>query len=160
MNKKLTDAQDIILSRINHISGKLGLNNIMAQLYALLYMSDKPLSLGDMSERLKISKASASINIRALERYNAVRKIWVKGSRKDYYEAEADITKVVKDRVRLMTENRLSEMENMINTSYNELNSVASPDKEENDGIKFFSQRLERLRDLNKKAKTILEFIA
>ena len=39
---------------------------------------------------------SASINIRALERYGVVRQIWVKGSRKDYYEAETDFWKIVK----------------------------------------------------------------
>jgi len=84
MNEDLVKAQDVFLQKINKICRDFGLNNIMAQLYAILYFSKEPLSLNDMLERLKISKGSVSINIRALERYGAVRRIWVKGSRKDY----------------------------------------------------------------------------
>ena len=159
MNERLMKAQAVFLDRINQICGKLGLNNIMTQLYAILYLSDKPLSLDDMVERLKISKASASINIRALERYDAVRKVWVKGSRKDYYEAEPDIAKVGRDRVRSMTQSRLSEINDMIDISYSTLNSAASSDGKEKDDIKVFTQRLDRLRSFHKKAQSVLDFI-
>lgn len=159
MNKKLIEVQDIFLDRINQICNKLGLNNIMAQLYAVLYLSDKPLSLDDMVERLKISKASVSVNIRALERYNAVKKIWVRKSRKDYYEAEPDIAKVVRDRIKFMTQSRLSEISDMIDLSYETLNSVDSSDKEGKDGIKIFTQRLDKLKKLHDKAKAVLNFI-
>src|SRR3989338_5938972 len=114
MNENLTNAQDVFLNEINQICSKFGLNNIMAQLYAILYLSDKPLSLDDMVDRLRISKGSASINIRALERYGAVRRVWIKGSRRDYYEAEADIVKVVVGRIRSMVNGRLTELEHMI----------------------------------------------
>ena len=66
MNENLIKVQDIFLNRINHICKKLGLNNVMAQLYAILYLNNEPLSLDDMVERLKISKGSASVNITAL----------------------------------------------------------------------------------------------
>jgi len=159
MNKKLIEMQDAFLYNINQVCSKLGLNNIMAQLYAILYLSDKPLSLDDMVERLKISKASVSVNIRALERYNAVKKVWVKKSRKDYYEADIDIAKVVRNRVRSMAQSRLSEIGDMINTSYETLNSISSSDKSEKDDVKIFVQRLNKLKDLHGKAKTVLNFI-
>src|SRR3989338_5100918 len=105
MNDKLLKAQDLFLDKINNICNKFGLNNIMAQLYVMLYFNNNPLSLDDMVERLKISKGSASVNIRALERYGAVRQVWVKGSRKDYYEAEPDISKIIFDRTKSMVKN-------------------------------------------------------
>jgi DNA-binding transcriptional regulator GbsR (MarR family) len=37
-----------------------------------------------------------SINIRALERWNMVRQVWIKGDRKDFYEAETDFWKIIK----------------------------------------------------------------
>jgi DNA-binding transcriptional regulator GbsR (MarR family) len=49
-----------------------------------------------MSESLAISKGNVSINVRALERWNMVKTVWVKGDRKDYYEAETDFWKIVK----------------------------------------------------------------
>jgi DNA-binding transcriptional regulator GbsR (MarR family) len=40
------------------------------------------------------------MNIRYLEQWEAVKKIWVKGSRKDYYEARTDLPKIVLKRLR------------------------------------------------------------
>lgn len=148
MDNKLAQVQDIFLTNINQICGKLGLNNIMAQLYVALYFSDKALSLDDMVEQLKISKASASINIRALERYGAVRKIWVKGSRKDFYAPEGDITKVIMERVRSMVKGRLSEVESMLNLSYEALNSVEAGHGADDESVKLFKDRLNKLRSL------------
>jgi len=155
MNKSLADAQDVFLGKLNQICNKFGLNNIMAQLYAMLYLSNRVLSLNDLKERLKISKASASINMRALERYGAVRRVWVKGSRKDYYEAEADIAKVIMDRTRSMAHGRLSEIDDMLKTSYRILDSINSVDKGERDAIKVFRERLDKLRGFHKQAQTL-----
>jgi DNA-binding transcriptional regulator GbsR (MarR family) len=70
-------------------SALLGMiNKAQGQIYALLFISDEPLSLDEISDRLGISKSNVSINIRMLEDFNLVRKVWVKGSRKDYYSAE------------------------------------------------------------------------
>ena len=155
MNKKLLEAQDVFLDRINQICNKFGLNNIMAQLYAILYLSNEALSLNDMVERLKISKGSASVNIRALERYGAVRRVWVKGSRKDYYEAETDIAKVAMDRVKAITQLRLLEVDDMIKSSYEVLNSVNSLDKKEEASAKVFKQRLNELEKVRDKVQSI-----
>ncbi|MFC1623850.1 GbsR/MarR family transcriptional regulator [Candidatus Omnitrophota bacterium] len=155
MNKNLTDAQDVFLSKVNQICNKFGLNNIMAQIYAVLYLSNRALSLNDMVERLKISKGSASINIRALERYGAVRKVWVMGSRKDYYEAETDIAKVIMDRVSSMAQRRLSEVDDMIRSSYQVLDSLDKLDKENNDIVEVFKERLNRLRELHGQTETL-----
>ena len=108
MNEKMEKAQDMLLEKVNKFCREFGLNNIMAQLYAILYFSKKPLSLDDMVERLKISKGSASVNIRILERDGIVRRIWVKGSRKDYYEAEIDISKVILERIFLLSSLKIS----------------------------------------------------
>ena len=159
MNEKLIQAEDVFLDRINQICSKFGLNNIMAQLYAILYLSNKPLSLNDMVERLKISKGSVSVNIRALERYGAVRRVWVKGSRKDYYEAETDIAKVIMDRVKSMAENRLSEVDNMVNSSLEALNSVGSLEDTEKESVEIFKQRLDKLKSLHNRAESLFSLL-
>ena len=157
MKKNLADAQDIFLGKVNQICSKFGLNNIMAQLYALLYLSKHPLSLDDMAERLKISKGSASINIRAVERYGAVRRVWVKGSRKDYYEAETDIVKVIMDRITSMAQRRISEIDEMLKSSYKILNSVNSSNKEEEEAINVFKERLDKLKELHSQAQSLFD---
>lgn len=157
MNHQLAAAQDVFLDKINTICSKFGLNNIMAQLYAVLYLSAKPLSLDDMVERLKISKGSASINIRALERYGVVKGVWVKGSRKDYYEAESDISKVIMDRIQAMAKARLSEVNSMINSSHEALGLVSSQNGVEEESVRVFKDRLEKLRNIYNQAQALFD---
>lgn len=159
MNEKLMQAQDIFLSRMNQICSKFGLNNIMAQLYAILYLNPRPISLDDMVERLKISKGSASVNIRALERYGAVRKVWVKGSRKDYYEAELDISKVICERITSLIQGRLLEVADMLKFSYEAVIKAGCAEKEESESIENFQQKLDELKRLHNKAQSLFNFL-
>lgn len=161
MNKELVRAQDVFLEKINEICGKFGLNNIMAQLYAVLYLSNKPLSLGELAERLHISKASASVNMRALERYGVVKSVWVKGSRRDYYRAEADIANVIITRAKSMAQGRLSELEDIINSSSQVLKDSNPPavSEEEKEELKVFKERVEALRDFHKKAQAVFDLL-
>ena len=76
----------VLLGMINRVGG---------QIYALLFRSEEPLSLDEISNRLGVSKSNIAINIRMLEEYGLVRKVWVKGSRKDYYAAERTYPKKV-----------------------------------------------------------------
>ena len=59
-------------------------------------------------EVLKISKGGVSVNIRELERWGAVKKVWVQGSRKDFYVANSDFVNVgyvrMKNRMKKMLE--------------------------------------------------------
>lgn len=159
MNKDLMKAQDIFLDKINHVCKKLGLNNVMAQLYAILYISNEALSLDDMAKRLKISKGSASVNIRALENYGAVRRVWIRGSRKDYYEADTDIMRVIMDRVKLIGKIRLSEIDTMTKSCYQILNSADPVDKDENVAIKAFRQKLDKIETLRRKAHSLFSVL-
>jgi len=150
---ELKHVQDLFLEKINALCKKFGLNNIMSQLYAILYFSGKPLSLNDMVAELQISKGSVSVNIRALEAYGVVRRVLVRGSRKDYYEAEADIAKVLVERASSMAEKRLSEFGRMIDSSYEALNSMDPENKSES--VIVFRQRLDKLKSFYEQAASM-----
>ena len=96
MSAQMERIREEIIEATGRITSFWGFSKIMGQLYGLLYLSPKPLTLDDMAESLSISKGNASINIRALERWNMVKHVWIKGDRKDYYEAETDFWKIVR----------------------------------------------------------------
>jgi len=96
VNEHLSKARERFIEGIGRLATTVGVSRVIGQLYAMLFLSDKPLCLDDMVERLKISKGNASLNIRGLERLGAVKKVWVKGDRKDFYEAELDFQKVIR----------------------------------------------------------------
>jgi DNA-binding transcriptional regulator GbsR (MarR family) len=83
------DAIDIFLQGAGKISSALlgMINKVGGQIYALLFLSDEPLSLDEIAKRLSVSKSNVSVNIRFLEEYDLVKQVWIRGSRKDYYAA-------------------------------------------------------------------------
>lgn len=75
------------------------LNKSVGQIYGLLYMTPEPLSLDDIAQRLSMSKGNASMNLKVLKFWRAVRSVWVDGTRKDYYEANRDLFVLASERL-------------------------------------------------------------
>lgn len=96
MNNAAAEIREGLMEAMGRITSFWGFSKIMGELYGLLYLSPEPLTLDEMSENLSVSKGNVSINIRALDRWSMVKTVWVKGDRKDYYEAETDFWKIVK----------------------------------------------------------------
>ena len=96
----LEEAIDTFIQGAGKVSSALlgMINRVGGQIYALLFIADEPMSLDEIADRLGVSKSNVSVNIRMLEDYSLVRKVWIKGSRKDYYAAERVYPKkVLKD---------------------------------------------------------------
>jgi DNA-binding transcriptional regulator GbsR (MarR family) len=68
-----------------------GLNRLLGQAYVLLYLSPEPRSLDEVASDLGVSKASVSIACRQLDSWGALKRVWKKGDRRDYYEVETDL---------------------------------------------------------------------
>ena len=74
----------------------MGLPRSTGQIYGLLYLAPRPLSLDDIAELLSISKASASTGTRQLVTWQAVKEVWVPGDRRDHFEALGDLRELLR----------------------------------------------------------------
>ncbi|MCB1224364.1 MAG: hypothetical protein KDK99_01015 [Verrucomicrobiales bacterium] len=74
-----------------------GLGRMVGRVFALLYLTPEPLALEQIAESLAVSKASASIVVRQLAALHAIRRVWVPGDRRDFYEAETDFGVIFRD---------------------------------------------------------------
>jgi len=160
MNENLVRARDNFIEGIGHLSTTVGLSRVTGQLYATLFFSNSPLCLDDIVERLKISKGSASVNIRTLERWGLVRKVWVKGSRKDFYEAEVNFEKIINGELAVQVRRKLgrtldtlTETENLIKEIPEDLN------QEDKKTVEFYQKRLRKMKEIYKLAEGFLESI-
>src|SRR6266446_1477468 len=129
-----------------------GFGRIPGQLFALLYLSAKPLCLDDIVRELGVSKASVSTTVRQLEQWAAVRRVWVKGDRKDYYEAETDFGTMLR-RGLLMTFRKKIEtagiqIGNVENTLRQAIDKADDGQREE---MQVVAERLQRARDFHNK---------
>ncbi len=68
-----------------------GINKTMAQLHALLMISEKPMSTEQMMETLQISRGNTNMNVRALVEWGLASKEMISGDRRDFYSAKKDI---------------------------------------------------------------------
>ena len=81
--------------RWGDLGGQWGVNRSVAQIQALLYLSDRPLTAEDIAEVLGIARSNVSNSIRELIIWKLVRRVPVLGDRRDHYEAEADLWQIL-----------------------------------------------------------------
>jgi len=73
-----------------------GVNRSVAQIHALLYLSDVPLTAEDIADSLGMARSNVSTSLRELLGWNLIRRVHSMGDRRDYYEAEADMFEMVR----------------------------------------------------------------
>lgn len=73
-----------------------GVNRSVAQIHALLYLTDKPLTAEEIAERLAMARSNVSNSLRELQAWNLIRRVHVMGDRRDHYEAEVDMFEMVR----------------------------------------------------------------
>ena len=88
-----------------------GINRTMAQIHALLLVSQEPLSADDIMNELQISRGNTNMNVRELMDWGIVEKILKPGERKEFFVAEKDIWKVA---MRIIKERKRKEVEPII----------------------------------------------
>lgn len=89
--KRLPAAVEQFVLRWGDMGGQWGVNRSVAQIHALLYLSDRPLTAEEIAETLGIARSNVSNSIRELIGWKLVRRTPVLGDRRDHYEAEADL---------------------------------------------------------------------
>jgi DNA-binding transcriptional regulator GbsR (MarR family) len=108
---KITEARQQFISSWGAFGTHWGINRTMAQIHALLLISADPLTQDDLMEELHISRGNANMNIRELITWGLVERVILTGERKEYFAAEKDIWKVVKQ---IVKERKKRELEPML----------------------------------------------
>jgi len=138
MTRRATEPLDIFIEGWGGLGQAWGISKMMAEIYALLYMSSSPLTLEEMSSKLKTSRSNISLNVRGLLDLGVVQKEIIRGERKDYYSAEDDIAKVAK---LLALAKKRKELDPAMEVVARALEAAET----ESDEAEFITQRLEEL---------------
>src|SRR5687768_9044997 len=108
---KLNEAKQQFISSWGAFGTHWGINRTMAQIHALLLVSPEPLTQDNIMEDLNISRGNTNMNIRELINWGLVERVILPGERKEYFQAEKDIWKVVKQ---IVKERKKRELEPML----------------------------------------------
>lgn len=83
-----------------------GQNRLKGRVVGLLMSMPEPCSLDDICNTLGVSKGPVSTVARQLEEHGLIRKVWVRGDRKHYYELVGDIFRAAsRHNLRLIQDN-------------------------------------------------------
>ena len=134
-----------------HMTQSLGLGRVTGQIYAYLYLSKEPRNLADMQSALGISKGSASTVVRQLEQWAAVKKVWVKGDRRDYYTASDWFGNIIKNAVFDTMGKKLTSYAAMLDEIETELTALPGGNGERD----FLRDRIGNLRRFQKRAQGV-----
>lgn len=94
-SQKLPPAVEQFVLRWGDMGGQWGVNRSVAQIQALLFLSDRPLTAEDIAETLGMARSNVSNSIRELLSWKLIRRVPVLGDRRDHYEAEADLWQIM-----------------------------------------------------------------
>lgn len=150
---KLTEARQQFISSWGAFGTHWGINRTMAQIHALLLVSADPLTQDDLMAELNISRGNANMNIRELINWGLVERVILPGERKEYFVAEKDIWKVVKQ---IVKERKKRELEPMLRL-LDQLEEVEGDKRDKN--IKSFVDTVSGIKKLGKQADKTLDMM-
>ena len=73
------------------MGGQWGVNRSVSQIHALLYLSERPLTAEEIADTLGLARSNVSNSIKELLAWSLIRRVPVRGDRREHFEAEADI---------------------------------------------------------------------
>ena len=148
---KLTEAKQQFISSWGAFGTHWGINRTMAQIHALLLVSPDPLTQDDIMEELNISRGNTNMNIRELINWGLVERVLLSGERKEYFLAEKDIWKVVKQ---IVKERKKRELEPMLQL-LDKLEDVEGDKRDKN--VKTFVDTISSIKKLGRQADKTLD---
>ncbi len=126
------------------------------QVYGLLYLTVGPLSLDDLVAQLGISKASASLATRQLASWGAIRRVWVPGERRDFYEVIDAIGEFIRGGYAEIIKPRLNSSERRLNKMRSSLEEELRQGLFSADEYQVMAGRLDKLRHIHGKIQSFL----
>lgn len=94
VTKTLPAAIEQFILSWGDLGGHWGVNRSIAQIHALLYVSDHPATAEEIADCLDIARSNVSTSIRELLSWKLIRRVPIRGDRRDHFEAETDLWEI------------------------------------------------------------------
>ncbi len=148
----LNKAQERFIHDWGNLSSNWGVKCTMGKIHALLLVSSEDLCADDIMQKLCMSSGNVNMNLKALENWQVIKKVYRPGERKDFYQAEKDFSKVFK---LIIAERKKKELDPLLGL-LREVNAVEAKCPESNE----FCRMTKDLERFAKKADRALNVIA
>ncbi len=93
---QLTETMRRYIVHWGEMGGRWGMNRSVAQIHALLFLSEQPLHADDIAETLGIARSNISTGLKELTTWDLVHVTHVLGDRRDFFTAQKDTWEVIR----------------------------------------------------------------
>jgi DNA-binding transcriptional regulator GbsR (MarR family) len=154
----VSDAVDPAVLRIADAVGALmeswGFKRNMGRLWTVLYLENRPLPAAEIGERLSLSAGAVSMLLTEMQEWGAIKKTWVPGERREYFEPETSIWKMVS---RVFRERELQWIRTALEAFEEGGRAVAATASPDDERDALIAQRVTGLADLTRVTAQLLE---
>ena len=137
-----------------------GFKRQLGRIWAVLFLSERPRCAPDLCDRLQISTGLLSMSLAELRRWGVVRSVEVPGDRKEHFEAETNVwrlvTRVLREREMAAVRGALAAFEEALGEVRRALADVDPAVKAQ---ARFKLRRLEQLVELSRAALGVLRLL-
>lgn len=92
----LTPLTHIFVAHCGEMGSRWGFNRTVGQIYALLFLSPRPLNADHIAEQLGFSRSNVSMGLKELEAWRLVQLRRVAGDRREYFSTPDDIWAILR----------------------------------------------------------------
>jgi DNA-binding transcriptional regulator GbsR (MarR family) len=93
---QLTETMRRYIVHWGEMGSRWGMNRSVAQIHALLFLSEQPLNADEIAETLGIARSNISTGLKELLAWDLVHVTHVLGDRRDFFAAQKDTWEVVR----------------------------------------------------------------
>jgi DNA-binding transcriptional regulator GbsR (MarR family) len=88
---KLTPLAQSFVLHFGEMGSRWGINRTVGQIYALLFVSEKPLNADEIAEALDFSRSNVSMGLKELDSWRLVKLQHLPSDRREYFSAPDDV---------------------------------------------------------------------
>ena len=88
---KLSHVQQKFILHWGEMGTRWGINRTVAQIHALLFISEKPLNADDLVQALDVARSNVSNSLKELQGWGIVKRVHVLGDKRDHFESLKDV---------------------------------------------------------------------
>ncbi len=131
-----------------------GLPKSIGEIYGILFISREPLALDDLVVRLQISKGSTSQGLKMLRTLGAIREVEGPDARRNYFEADLELKKLVGGFIREQLRPHLKSGDERLKRIEDHVKAEEDPEVRE-----FYDLRVKKLERWSKQARLIFPLL-
>ena len=90
-SRSLSSAAQKFILHWGEMGTRWGINRTVAQVHALLFLSDRPLAAEEITATLSVARSNVSTSLRELQGWRIVRGVSVFGDRQQHFESMKDL---------------------------------------------------------------------